>query len=315
MTDHTEAYLSAYKREKKARLEAERLLEEKVRELADKEEELQECYERLRTQQHIMFKNEKLSNLGLISAGIAHEINNPIAFVISNLQTLNRYLDTYQSFYQFLKLKVREHPTAIPVGEVREHMQQHDLDFINADIADLLPETLKGATRIHELVQRFNRFSKANQQKVTEYNLNSSIQSTISMIKTQTKERVNFVLELEELPPIKGNPHELEQAILNLVLNAVYATELVQEPCIRIHTSEANGWIQVQIADNGEGMSEGIMQRLFTPFFTTKPVGQGTGMGLAIVQGIMRKLGGDVLVESRLGQGSTFTLRLPYSLN
>lgn len=310
MGNNQNPYKVAYEREKQARLKAEEVLEAKSRELFLKNQRLQESYETLQKQQAVMLQNEKLATLGTLSAGMAHEINNPLAFVKSNIESLSQYHASYARLIELIKDQTKHLPS-----DTRDLFQQtlkeEDIDYIQEDLPDLMADTEDGLSRVRDIVMNLRSFARTQSTDRCEANLIEGIESTLKLLHSELKNSVELDLNLQPTPSIICNPNELNQVFLNLIINAKHATEGIKKPQISI-TSESNDeTITITIADNGCGMNEESLTKLFVPFYTTKPVGKGTGMGLAIAYGIVQDHKGEIEVASKEGQGTSFSICLP----
>lgn len=299
-----EVYQRALNREKQARLDAEEQLENSSRELYKKNQALQQ-------QQSAMLKNEKLATIGMLSAGVAHEINNPLAVVISNLNALTEYNQ------QLLAL----------LGEVQQWQQQGqlpdalasaftrmdddvDFSFITEDAPEMMGDMKEGLLRMQEIVSNLKTFSRTKPGERQFIDINACIEASLKLVNNEIKDHCTVSLDLlSSLPKTAANNSELSQVFMNLVINAAHAME--QGGIIRVHTSLQNDEIKIQIADNGSGIPENIRKDIFNPFFTTKPPGHGTGMGLSVVHGIIQDHGGSIGLNSKIGVGTCFTIRLP----
>ncbi len=312
MNKENNPYLQAYQREKKARLKAEHLLEEKSRQLFQKEIKLRESYVTLRERETAMLKTEKLATLGTLSAGIAHEINNPLAFVLSNMETLVTYTQSYQHLFkltQAMLLDGQFNPQASKA--ISQLIEQEDLTYVSDDIVGLLEDTGDGLLRVRDIVDNLSSFSRTQSSDMIDSDLLTGIKGTLKLIDSELKGAVDLQLALEPLPNTLCNPNELNQVFLNLIINAKHATKDVLNPTIKITCHSEDDTIIIRVQDNGCGMSKEVKKQIFVPFFTTKPVGQGTGMGMAVAYGIVTDHQGDILVESKEGEGSVFEVRLP----
>ncbi|WP_415887260.1 sensor histidine kinase [Neptuniibacter sp. QD37_6] len=310
MTDTSNPYKQAYERERKARLEAEHLLEEKSRELYQKNQNLEQSYEQLQKQQTMMLQNEKLATLGTLSAGIAHEINNPIAFIKSNVESLKQYFDAYNLILNEIKRLLPSLP-ADQKESLEELLISEDIDFISEDIPQLMEDTQEGLIRVRDIIQNLRSFSRTQANDHGSYDLVEGINSTLKLLKSELKNSITLDISLEPLPKIECNLNELNQVFLNLIMNAKHATINCQAPCISVRSKYDDQYVYIEIGDNGCGISEEVQKDIFTPFFTTKPVGQGTGMGLAISHNIIKKHNGEIQLQSKTDEGTTFTIKLP----
>jgi two-component system, NtrC family, sensor kinase len=247
---------------------------------------------------------EKLAAIGQIAAGVAHEINNPLAFILSNLATLTTYvgdvtqvLDAYRSS--------KEKGLAV----------ERELDFGQTleDVGSLIRETSEGGQRVRAIVQGLKSFSRTDDGGAEPVDLSDVAASTLLLTEREICSRATLSKELSSAPVELAPRNKLEQVVLNLLVNALQALngKDLRDCRIRIATGqdETEAWLSV--SDSGCGMAPAVLARVFEPFFTTKPVGEGTGMGLSFSDNVIRKLGGRIEVESEIGRGSTFTVRLP----
>ncbi|WP_159084751.1 PAS domain-containing sensor histidine kinase [Dongshaea marina] len=273
------------------------------------EELLQSKTQALLESQSKLMQSEKLACIGVLAAGIAHEINNPLSFVKSNLSTVNNYHQRLLNLIEFCYQHQNESKlTSLLKHKLRE-MELEDLPFILEDITPLTEETLKGVERIQEIINGLRCFSRADQQQSEQFSLNQLIESSIQMVWNEIKYHCQLHKELGPLPLLSGNPGRISQVLVNLLINASQAIEESGTIWIRSRAEEER--IILEIEDSGHGMSEEIQKQLFTPFFTTKPAGKGTGLGLSISHGIIEEHGGNIDVKSTLGVGTTFTITFP----
>lgn len=300
----------AYHRERKIRRTAEQLLEDKTRMLHQRNLELEKINNQLRSQQASMLKQEKLATLGTLAAGVAHEINNPLAFVTSNISALDEYHHAYKELYH-LFLELRPEFSEDKLLKFNTLVKKLDLEYLDEDLPQLMKETLDGLDRVKKIVMSLKNFSRSQEGERDYTNINEGINSTLRLVQSELKHGVNVVLELAELPKVYCNPSEINQVILNIVVNASHALKDRDDPTIIIKTDSDTENIYIIITDNGSGMSEETLQNLFIPFFTTKPIGEGTGMGMAIVHKIVEEHDGTIDVDTELGKGTTFKISLP----
>lgn len=306
------AYQEAYRREKNARREAEQLLEDKSRELFKLNNELLDTNNRLKEQQSLMLRNEKLATLGTLSAGIAHEINNPLAFVLSNMESLRRYITSYDALLNLNRQwQKQEKLSPSHSSELQTLLDGQDLVFIQEDTEELLTDTEEGLMRLRDIVQNLRHFSHSQESERVKADIAAGLNSTLKILQSELNDSVALNCMIDPLPLIECNLGELNQVFLNLLINARQALEHNQNPQIFISATSENDSIIIRIKDNGTGMDEQVCKKVFDPFFTTKPVGQGTGMGLSIVYGIIKDHKGTINVNSALGKGTCFEIRLP----
>lgn len=269
--------------------------------------------------QRELIQSQKLASLGQLAAGVAHEINNPVGFVSSNLKTLNDYQTDLRALiakYQRLKDAVGNlvpnpalQEVKALVAEIGEKEGRIELDYIRDDMAALIEESREGVDRIKQIVEDLKHFAHPGQDKVQDTNVNQELNSTLNIINNELKYKAAVIKQYGDLPLIKANPQQLNQVFANILVNAAQAIEAKGE--IRIETGLVNHFVEIRISDTGCGIAEDHLDKIFDPFFTTKPVGKGTGLGMNIAYNIIRKHDGDIQVASRLGTGTCFTIRLP----
>ena len=256
-------------------------------------------------------QSEKLASLGQLSAGIAHEINNPIAFVHSNLKSLSEYVDVYQQLLLLFRnsRNVSDSKLADLMAEIQKIEEEEDIDFISSDINSLIGDTLDGTLRVKDIVKGLQEFSHINGDTKSPCDLIRCLDTTLKIVKNDLKDCCTVVTDFETTSMVLGNQGEISQVLLNLIVNAGQA--VCSEGKITIATLYSDGMVQMSIKDNGTGIDQKNIDRIFDPFFTTKDVGVGTGLGLSISYGIIQDHGGTITVESEVGKGSTFTISLP----
>lgn len=248
-----------------------------------------------------LLQAEKMASIGQLAAGVAHEINNPIGFVSSNLGTLGRYVEQLA--------KLAERGAALPAGA--SGGQDCDLDYIKADLGDLLRETREGLDRVQAIVANLKDFSRVDQAEWQEADLLAGLESTLSVAAHELRYKAEIVRALQPLPPVRCIPAQINQAFLNLLVNAAQAVP--EQGTITLRSGSDATQVWVEIADTGCGMDEATQRRIFEPFFTTKPVGTGTGLGMSLTWDIITKHGGRIDVNSAPGQGTAIRVWLPIS--
>jgi len=265
------------------------------------EERVQEQVKTIDAAQRQLYQAEKMASVGQLAAGVAHEINNPIGFIRSNLGTAQSYVQKLGKMAGMIKSQTP--------AQLESAWQDADLDFILEDFAALLEESVAGADRVTRIVADLKGFSNVDQAEEKVVNLNDNIRSVCNVAATQLQDRAELLLELGELPLLRCMSGQLNQVFLNLLLNAAQAMTTPGQ--IHIQTALANAQIRICIADTGKGIPAAILSRIFDPFYTTHDVGQGTGLGLTVSRDVVVAHGGRIEVESRVGVGTTFTIYLP----
>lgn len=274
--------------------------------------ELQKAYAGLKEAQLQIFQQEKMASIGQLAAGVAHEINNPMGFISSNLSTLNKYIDRVAEFIGATDQVLANIGDCDVVTSLKETRKKLKIDYIMEDAHQLIAESLDGAGRVRRIVQDLKSFSRVDQPEMALVNLNEALETTINIAWNEIKYVAALNREFGDIPDILCFPQQLNQVFLNLLVNAAHAME-DRHGSITVRTWSDGVHVYVAVVDSGCGMPEEIRQRIFEPFFTTKAVGKGTGLGLSISYDIVRKHGGEITVESEVGTGTTFTVQLPVS--
>lgn len=277
--------------------------------------ELEKTNRQLKENQSQLIQSEKMASLGQLAAGMAHEINNPIGYVMSNLETMSKYVNVFETMlceYERLSISVshgdRASETAI-LEKIRSLELSTKAYFIREDIMNLLKESNEGASRVKEIVQGLKNFARIDEAVLKYANINDCVEDALRMVWNELKYKCHVKKELGEIPVIQCYPGQLNQVFMNLFMNAVQSISEKGE--ISISTSATEKEIVITISDTGIGIPKENLTRIFDPFFTTKPVGIGTGLGLAISAGIIKKHLGTINVYSVVDKGSTFTISLP----
>ncbi|CAM3072277.1 ATP-binding protein [Vibrio ordalii] len=256
-------------------------------------------------------QSEKMASIGLLSAGIAHEINNPVGFITSNIQTLSDYFQTLAAVLEEIKKQVSQANDTALVTSCEALLKEKQIDFILEDTADLISESLEGSSRVMAIVKNLKEFSHVDGSEWSYANLESCIESTLKIINNEIK--YNITLEKiyqENVPDVYCQPMQINQVLLNILVNASQAIH--GEGTITISLSKCNDkQVEVRIKDTGSGIPDAIKDRIFEPFFTTKAVGSGTGLGLSVSYGIINSHKGNIAVHSEVNQGTEFIITLP----
>ncbi|NTV12640.1 MAG: PhnD/SsuA/transferrin family substrate-binding protein [Desulfobulbaceae bacterium] len=271
---------------------------------------LEKAYDELKTAQATILQQEKMASVGQLAAGVAHEINNPMGFISSNLGSLSKYLERLAEFIATQGAALGNPEEIARVAEARKKLK---IDYIIQDTRDLIAESLDGADRVKKIVQNLKSFSRVDQAEEQPVDLNECLETTLNIIWNELKYKTTVRKEYGDLPRLKCFPQQLNQVFMNLLVNGAQAIDKQGE--ITIRTWVEAGAIRVAISDTGGGIPADKLNRIFEPFFTTKPVGKGTGLGLSICYDIVKKHGGEILVMSTEGIGSTFTVVLPIKEN
>ena len=277
-------------------------------ELKQRHHELQRTHDRLASTQEQLLQAEKMASIGQLAAGVAHEINNPIGYVHSNLGTLRDYISALLGLLEAYAAELQadgvDHST---LQQLRERL---DIDFIVGDLPQLLDESREGIERVTKIVQDLKEFSHVGSgEPLRAVNLHKGLDSTLNIVWNDLKYKVQLEKHYGELPLVECHPSELNQVFMNLLINAGQA--IAERGTIVLATGVDEKTIWISIADSGCGIAEDVQQRIFDPFFTTKPIGRGTGLGLAIAYRIVSEHHGRIEVQSRPGSGSTFRVVLP----
>lgn len=274
-------------------------------------QELHALNESLRSAQNQLRQSERLASIGQLAAGVAHEINNPVGYVFSNFGTLEAYL---ARLFEMLEAYEQAEPAlagravAARLAALRERVE---LDYLKQDIPMLMGESKEGLARMRKIVQDLKDFSRVdNQQEWVKASLHQGIDSTLNIVANEIKYRGDVRREYGALPDIECLPSELNQVFLNLLVNAAHAVG-PQRGLIVVRTGVAGNAVWVEVEDSGCGIAAEHLARVFDLFFTTKPVGRGTGLGLALAYGIVRKHQGRIKVRSEPGRGACFRVTLP----
>jgi signal transduction histidine kinase len=289
----------------------EHLVDQRTTQFKQASEALQREIDERKQLESQLVQSEKLASLGQLAAGVAHEINNPIGFISSNLGTLDGYFKQLQTMLD----AYREAEAAITSSEVLERLGQLrekvELEFLREDIPLLIKESKDGINRVGQIVKDLKDFSRVDSNQEWQWtNLQQGIESTLNIVANELKYKADVVKEYQTLPDIECLPSQINQVIMNLIVNASQAMG-PERGTITLRTGLEGETVSIEVADTGSGIEPECLQKIFDPFYTTKPVGQGTGLGLSLSYGIVKKHRGDISVRSEVGVGTTFRVELP----
>jgi len=276
------------------------------KELYEKNLQLETTLSDLKKAQSHLLQQEKMASVGQLAAGIAHEINNPMGFISSNLRTLEKYTE---KFVQVIDAQSQELKNVNAEHQAEELKKQLQLDFVIEDTRDLITETLDGAKRVSDIVQNLKTFSRMDEAQYKAADINEILESTIKVIWNELKYKAQVIKDYGELTSTQCYPQELSQVFMNILMNAAHAIQETGE--ITVKTWQESDTLYVTVSDTGQGIPAENIAHLFEPFFTTKDVGKGTGLGLSITHDIIQKHHGEISVASEVGKGTTFSLKLP----
>lgn len=277
------------------------------------EQELKSNYERLVLMQAQMMQNDKLATIGQLAAGVAHEINNPMGFVGSNMATLAKYIEKYNCYINQIEQELCSRPPGLLPDQIQDLRHKLKIDYVMRDISVLVDESNEGIERVKQIVRDLKTFSRADSSSIGSADLNSCMESTVNIVINEIKYAAELKREYGDIPNVSCNAQQINQVFMNLLINAAHSIQdkgdMIGEITIRTRCDQDD--VFVSVSDTGCGIAAEHSGKIFDAFFTTKEVGKGTGLGLSISSGIIRKHGGDIFVESEVGKGSTFTVRLP----
>ncbi|MCL1473746.1 sensor histidine kinase [Argonema antarcticum] len=294
--------------------QARQTLEQRVEE---RTQELQQTVLELKETQSQLIQSEKMSSLGQLVAGIAHEINNPVNFIYGNIEYTKIYA---KDLLELVNMYQQHYPNPIP--EIQDKIEDIDLDFLAEDLQKILSSMKMGTERIRQIVLSLRNFSRLDEADMKPVDIHEGIENTLLILNSRLKRDIEVIKKYGDLPLVECYPAQLNQVFMNIIANAIDALEEVHKsrqeekfnfsPQIIIRTEKVDlNYIRVGISDNGSGISSAIKDKLFDPFFTTKPIGKGTGLGLSICYNIIEKHKGKIEVISAPGEGTEFAIALP----
>lgn len=279
-------------------------------ELQQRHDELQRAHQKLAGAREQLLQAEKMASIGQLAAGVAHEINNPIGYVHSNLGTLQEYTGALLALVNAYSEALADEDPAAHRSALSAKRERLDIDFIAGDLPSLLKESREGIERVTRIVRDLKDFSHGERGvPMRPVDLQEGLESTLNIVWSDLKYKARIEKHYSPMPPVECHRSEINQVLMNLLINAGQAID--ERGTIVLATGAGQGEAWISISDSGCGMPDEVIQRIFDPFFTTKPIGKGTGLGLAICYGIITKHHGRIEVSSKLGVGTTFRVVLP----
>lgn len=275
---------------------------ERQEHLSSETQPTQELSEQLELANRQLLHSEKMAAIGQLAAGVAHEINNPVGYVYSNLQTLGHYLSDLFRLTDAIS-------SATSLDDLQHIRSSIDYDFLRDDLEDLLVESKEGIERVKTIIAAMKDFSHTDEEEFRYADLHKGIETTLNVVNNELKYKAEVVKDFGDLPEIQCIISQLNQVTMNLLVNAAHAIE--GTGTITIRTRCIDDQVIMEIEDSGQGIEPAVLNRIFEPFYTTKPVGKGTGLGLSLSFNIIEKHHGAITASSTPGQGTTFQIRLP----
>jgi signal transduction histidine kinase len=294
--------LSAGKELQRSQHDLERLVDERTQELSNTMDQLKE------TQGQLM-QQEKLASIGQLAAGVAHEINNPVGYVSSNIGSLKQYTDDIFSLIEQYQQHIDKLSNQGAITAIQSFKDKIGYEYLHTDVSDLINESLEGVKRVKQIVQDLKDFSREGLAEWEQSDIHQGLDSTLNIVQNELKYKADIHKEYGDIPLIQCIPAQLNQIFMNLLVNAGHAID--EHGTIIIRTGRVGNEVFVDIVDTGQGIPAENIKHLFEPFYTTKPIGQGTGLGLSLSYGIVKKHNGHIEVESEVGKGTCFHVRLP----
>ena len=285
-------------------------LNELIDELKTERQAQQQLIKKLEDAQGQLMQSEKMASVGQLAAGVAHEINNPIGFINSNLGSLKGQVEDLLSIiavYERSDALLSDHPEHL--ADIRKAKEKADLEFLRDDIRNLVDESLEGVRRVKNIVDNLKDFSRVNASEWHYANLEQGLDSTLNIVGNEIKYKAEVRKKYGGLPEIECIASQVNQVFMNLLINAAHA--VANQGIITVRTGYDDSDVWIEIEDNGSGIKPEHLSRVFEPFFTTKPVGKGTGLGLSLAYSIVQRHHGELDVRSEVGKGTVFRMQLP----
>ncbi len=270
--------------------------------LSGKQIEQDQLIKKLEKANAQLLQSEKLAAIGQLAAGVAHEINNPIGYVFSNLKTLAGYV------HDLLRI-IDAVDGAADLDELRQLKRSMEYDYIRSDVEALIGESEDGIERVKKIITSLKDFSHIEEDEFRLADLHRGLDTTLNVVNNELKYKAEVIKEYGELPEVECMPSQINQVIMNLLINAAHAIE--QFGRITLRSGHEGDWVWLEVEDTGQGIAPHLLNRIYEPFFTTKPVGKGTGLGLSLSYNIVRKHNGRIEVFSTQGEGTRFRVWLP----
>ncbi|WP_258104829.1 sensor histidine kinase [Marinoscillum sp. MHG1-6] len=293
---------------------AEKKIKETLKLEQQSKEELNNALHSLKSAQSQLVHSEKMASLGQLTAGIAHEINNPINFISSGMTSIKMSIESLREIAdEYSRLDEEDADPAEVIENIRELKEDHEYEEMMEELDELIKDVNYGVTRTIEIVKGLRVFSRLDEEEVKTANINENIDATLTLLRNKTKNKVKISKFYDDkMKDVECYPGQLNQVFMNILNNAVQAMpEDKKDAEITIYTEELEDNVAIRIKDNGSGIPDEIKNRIWEPFFTTKPVGEGTGLGMSITYGIIEKHGGKIELASEIGQGTEFAITLP----
>ena len=277
--------------------------------LRERFEQLQATHRQLAETQDQLLQSDKMASIGQLAAGVAHEINNPVGFVSSNLNSLRQYVASLLGLVDAYATASADPANPVAAGLLAHLQAEVKLDYLKEDLPQLLDQSADGLARVKKIAQDLNDFSRVDPSDWQDADLNAGLQSTLNVVRHDVKYKADVLLQLGVLPPVRCLAGQLNQVFMNLIVNASQA--IAERGVITLSSGTQGPWAWVQVDDNGKGMCDAVQRRIFEPFYTTKEVGKGTGLGLSLSFSIVQRHGGLIQLRSVPGSGSAFRVWVP----
>lgn len=284
--------------------------EKRIAMLSKMNDEIRRVNKHLEDTQNQLLQSGKMASIGQLAAGVAHEINNPVGYINSNLGTLQKYLKdvfTMLDAYEQAESLLAANPETL--ANIRALRDRFDIAFLKEDVSALMSESQEGIARVKKIVRELKDFSHIDEAEWQWVNIHNGLDSTLNIVWNEIKYKAEVVKEYGSLPDVECLPSQLNQVFMNMLVNAAHAIE--ERGTITLRSGAQGEEVWVEFSDTGKGISPENLNRIFDPFFTTKPVGKGTGLGLSLSYSIVQKHHGRIEVSSEVGKGTTFRIWLP----